>query len=321
MEKEQHNPDSRDFSTISPSARSLLLLKGLTNIPFAREAAELMVAPEEYAPYPSDKDLRYWMRVVHFENRYWSIDQLLAGLPVKNIMELSSGFSFRGLATVMQPGYHYIDTDLPGVIGVKREFVDALLRRHAGIAGDAVMGGPADGGAGGAGGQDGGAYAIGANSKLEILPLNALDKDQFGETVSHFPGGELAIVNEGLLMYLNRDEKRKLCGIIRDQLKQRGGYWITADVYLKRELDADLKMDDRLARFFEQHHVQDNMFESFQAAEDLFREAGFVLDQEAATDPAKLSSLPYLMKAATPEQLSRMGEMGKIHATWRLKAL
>jgi hypothetical protein len=322
MEKEQENPrerdlterDSpeRDFSTVSPSARSLLLLKGLTNIPFARQAAELMLTTEKYAPDLSDKDLRYWVRVVHFENRYWSIDQLLSDLPVKNILELSSGFSFRGLATVMQEGYnmregynmqegyYYIDTDLPGVIETKREFIGALQQRYAGDrAGEMVN--------------------AGTNSQLDILPLNALDKDQFEEIVSRFPGGELAIVNEGLLMYLNKDEKRRLCGIIHGILKRRGGYWITADIYLKREMDPDLKMDDKLARFFEQHHVRDNMFESFQAAEDFFREEGFLIDKEAVIDPSRLSSLHYLMETATPEQLGRMGHAGKIHASWRLK--
>jgi hypothetical protein len=33
--------NNRDFSSISPSAKWLLLLKGYTNIPFAREVAEM----------------------------------------------------------------------------------------------------------------------------------------------------------------------------------------------------------------------------------------------------------------------------------------
>ena len=49
---------------------------------------------------------------------------------------------------------------------------------------------------------------------MEILPLNALDEEKFNEVVSHFPPGEIVIVNEGLLMYLNNEEKQKLCSII-----------------------------------------------------------------------------------------------------------
>ncbi len=58
------------------------------------------------------------------------------------------GFLFRGLETVKQPGYHYIDTDLPDVIALKKEFVAALEKQPpAGV--------------------------------LEVLPLNALEEAQF----------------------------------------------------------------------------------------------------------------------------------------------
>ncbi len=114
------SPD-RDFNTISPSARTLLLLKGLTNILFARATAEAMLSPEPYIPDYSSTDIRFWGRVAHFESRYWSIDQLLSGLPIKNILELSSGFSFRGLVHAKEEGVYYIDTDLPDLIDSKKK--------------------------------------------------------------------------------------------------------------------------------------------------------------------------------------------------------
>src|ERR1700761_2791794 len=173
--------NQRDYSTISPSAQSLLYLKGLTNIPFARQAAELMMRPEKYVPDFSKRDFLFWGRVVHFESRYWSIDQLLADLPIKNILELSSGFSFRGLKAIEQDGAHYIDTDLPGVIESKAAFVNDL-QPHPN-----------------------------SKSKLEILPVNALDEEAFMAIVDRFPANEpIVIVNEGLLMYLSMPEKEKL---------------------------------------------------------------------------------------------------------------
>ena len=104
---EIRNLNNRNFNTISPSAKSLLLMKGYTNIPFARQAAELIVFPKKYIPDFSNNDMTFWARVVHFENRYRSIDQSLADLSVKNILELSSGFSFRGLETTRQEGFYY----------------------------------------------------------------------------------------------------------------------------------------------------------------------------------------------------------------------
>ena len=220
--KENENNQPRDYSTISPSAKALLFLKGYTNIPFARKAAELMALPEKYEPDFDKKDFRFWARLVHFESRYWSIDQLMAGLPIKNILEISSGFSFRGLAAVQQEGIHYIDTDLPEVIELKKQFIKEL---HPG--------------------------EINPNSKLETLPLNALDENAFEEIVSHFPADEpLIIVNEGLLMYLSTAEKEKLCKIIHNILDKRGGYWITADIYIKQRDEIPGMMDDKLSQFF-----------------------------------------------------------------------
>jgi O-methyltransferase involved in polyketide biosynthesis len=281
---------NRDYSTISPSAQSLLLLKGLTNIPFAREAAGLMMYPEKYEPDFNKKDFAFWARVVHFENRYWSINQLMADVPIKNILEISSGFSFRGLAAVKQDGIHYIDTDLPEVIALKKEYIKALQPD------------------------------INPKSKLEVLPLNALDEKAFEEIISHFPAGEpILIVNEGLLMYLSIGEKEKLFKIIHNVLDERGGYWITADIYIQqRKLLPGVEADDKLTAFFEKHKVREQMFESFEAAEKLFNDNGFIIDKKAHRDPDKVSTLKYMLQSASPEQLKLLSGAGKIHETWRL---
>lgn len=288
----QTNPPDRDFSTISPSARSLLLLKGLTNIPFARRTAELMLSPEPYIPDYSSTALHFWGRVAHFESRYWSIDQLLSGIPNKNILELSSGFSFRGLArTKKEDGVHYIDTDLPDLIDSKKRLAAALLKE-----------------------------GVNENSQLEILPLNALDETEFNRIADRFPDGPIVIVNEGLLIYLDPEEKEKLCGIIHRLLQRRGGYWITADIYIKKDMSAmGPAIDDQLSRFLDQHRVEEKKFDSFEAAEAFFARMGFVVDKEAEPDYASLSTMPYLLKSATPEQLLKGRELGKIQATWRLK--
>jgi len=67
---DQINSTNRNYNTISPSAKSLLLMKGHTNIPFARETAELIKYPEKFNPDFSKKDMTFWARVVHFENRH-----------------------------------------------------------------------------------------------------------------------------------------------------------------------------------------------------------------------------------------------------------
>ncbi|NML39726.1 hypothetical protein HHL17_21185 [Chitinophaga sp. G-6-1-13] len=282
----------RDFNTISPSARALLLMKGLTDIPFAREAARLMMAPEPYVPDYNTKEPWFWARLVHFENRYHSIDQLLQGITHQHILELSSGFSFRGLAAVQQQALHYIDTDLPDLIATKQRFLHDLQQ-----------------------------HLPPAKGQLETLPLNALDEQQFTAVTGRFAEGPLTIVNEGLLMYLDQQEKSVLCSLIRKTLETRGGYWITADIYIKRDRESEQAAgtEDQLSSFFAQHRINDNMFNSFDDAAAFFREAGFEIDKEAEPDYTRLTAFNHLLKNADSAMLERMRHRGKIHATWRLR--
>lgn len=285
------NKTERNFDTVSPSAKMLLLMKGYTPIPFARQAAELIMMPEKYIPDYKRKDFAFWARTVHLENRYWSINQLLEGLNIKNILELSSGFSFRSLEAVKQEGIYYIDTDLPGIIETKKNFIHSLSAENYPMKG-----------------------------KLEVAALNALDEKGLRELVSHFPPGEIAIVNEGLLMYLNMEEKERLCKSIHAILKERGGYWITADIYIKTYMNSmRLNLNDEMQQLLDNHHVDENRFESVEEAGDFFKRMGFVVDKEATMDRNKVSTLKYLLKNMSIWKMLRMRKAGKIQYTWRLK--
>ena len=265
-------------------------MKGLTDIPYARAAAELMSAPDVFEPQVSGQTPSFWGRVLHFEARYWSIDQLLQQRPLTNILELSSGFSFRGLEMLKQPGVHYIDTDLPEVIATKKRFVGGLTQPLPE-----------------------------AGSQLELLPLNALDAAAFHSVVDRFPAGPIAIVNEGLLIYLNDVEKAALCQTIRGILLERGGYWITADIYFRQAYqNIQGKIDDKLSRFLEEHDIRKNMFDTPELATAFFKAQGFIVEREAQTDVAKLSALPHLLKALPEEQQQALQDAGKMQLTWRL---
>jgi len=266
------------------------MLKGLTQIPYAREAAELMSYPDHYHPDFENTDLAFWTRVVHFESRYWSIDQLFHDLVFHNVMELSSGFSFRGLNMVQEKNIHYIDTDLENVIEYKKDLVKKLVE------------------------QD-----ISSPGKLEMLTLNVLDENEFNLIVDRFEDGPLVIVNEGLLMYLNSQEKEKLCKIISGVLARKGGYWITADIYRRTTLTRLKDNNDELKELTDQQHIEDNMFDDFDVARDFFRKQGFVVDMESTMDFSKITTIPYLFKNATEAELNAMRALPQVQTTWRLK--
>jgi len=283
----------RDFSSVSPSAKWMLLCKGYTKIPYAREVAELLEYPDKYIPDFTRRDFTFWASTLGLENRYRSIDQLLDDLKIKNILELSSGYSFRSLDYTQKKGVHYIDTDLPDVIAVKKEFISGLKKEE-----------------------------LNTGAQLELLPLNVLDENNFKEIIGHFPQGEVAIVNEGLLTYLIKQEKEKLCSIIHDILIERGGYWITADIHLKnKEARLGLKFSHEIKEFNVQQNTEENSFESFEKAEIFFREMGFVIDRVANVKYSEMGSFKYMMKSLKLRQLFKVRNGGKIQATWRLKAV
>lgn len=280
---------NRNFTTISPSAESLILLKGHTSIPFAQQTAELISFPDKFVPKFDNDDFTFWARVLHFETRYLSINQLIKGLEIKNILELSSGFSFRCLEQTSQKNYHYIDTDLPEIIELKQKILNELKVKH-------ILG------------------------TLELLSLNALDENQFREVVSHFPDGEILIINEGLLIYLDKTEKEKLCSIIHKLLRERGGYWITSDIYIKNQVQkTDINVDNKTKEFLEQHKIEENKFDSFDEAKDFFNENGFVIDKESNVDISALSSTKYFLKSLKIESFPKDHKTPKLQTTWRLK--
>ncbi|WP_143159883.1 hypothetical protein [Chitinophaga jiangningensis] len=282
-------PSNRDFNSISPSAKGLLYLKGHTTLPYAREAVALLAEPE---PFPADpeKVARYWARIVHFEQRYRSIDQLLQPIAIKNIIEISAGFSFRGLTMAADPSVYYIDTDLTEIIATKKAFIAQL---HP----DPLAG------------------------HLDIEALNALDEAAFRSLTARFPPGPVAIVNEGLLMYLDTAEKQQLCGIIRRILQQSGGYWITADIYIREDPEVAGKMyrNDALMQFLEAHRIEEKKFSSFEAAESFFEDMGFVIDEVAQPNHSLISSLPKFMETLTAAQKEKMKQVRRTRATWRLR--
>ena len=285
---------SRNYNSISPSAKSLLLMKGLTNIPYARETAALMQGPEVFDLDFNNKDFYFWMRVMHFESRYWSIDQLLAQIDYKNILELSSGYSLRGLDLCTKETIHYIDTDLPEVIAIKQQMIRQL-----------------------------GFESVELKGQLDLLSLNALDNAAFNTIAARFNAGPVTIVNEGLLMYLNTDEKKQFCASIHSLLKERGGYWITADVYAKLppEIRNAIPKSSSETAFHEQHHIEENKFDSYEAAKAFFHEQGFEIVKEANVDFKTLSVVPHLLKVLPPEARNSKTPPPKIQATWMLRAI
>lgn len=285
----------KSYTSISPSAKALLLTKALTDIPYIADAAKLVWGDSVAAMgKPKQDNPMFWGRLLHFEVRYKSVDQMLAELGGTNIFEISSGYSFRGLhMAVTRSDVFYVDTDLPGVVEDKLNLLDRLVETKD----------------------------LNLQSELIIKSLNALDENEFIKIIDLFPPGPITIVNEGLLMYLNNNEKSILCQIIHKILKQRGGYWITADIYIKKELGQST-VPDQFSQFLAAHNVEENKFESFTQAEEFFNAQGFKIHKKASPiDRQTLSALNYIDPKILQTYAQKTGSVPRIRETWALKAM
>ena len=151
-------------------------------------------------------------------------------------------------------GVVYVDTDLPAIAAIKADMVPHLHPEP--LAGT-----------------------------YRVQPLDALDAGAFRATVGAIPEGPLAVVHEGLLMYLDETEKARLAASVREALAARGGAWVTADVYIRSE--THLLRDENTQRFLEQHRVEEQKFADWAAAEAFFAGQGFTVARKLApsTDP------------------------------------
>ncbi|MFX1277320.1 MAG: hypothetical protein ACFFAT_20045 [Promethearchaeota archaeon] len=282
------------FELISPSAKYLLINKALTTIPFAKEAAEVMFGEKNVkSTRERINSIGPFLRLIHFEMRYRSVDNALSDIGIKNILEFSSGFSFRGLSMCKDPEVCYIDTDLPQIIDDKKIIVQDLRKKFCN-------------------------YPI---DNLYLRALNILDEKAFAEIISLFPAGPIAIVNEGLLSYLDELQKRKLCEIIHNLLSIRGGYWITADIYRKTNKEDPIIedfFDDYVKSFLEIHHVEENRFESFELWEAFFKNCGFDICKKIEASRSQISSIKFLARFSR-NKLEDLKRINMPRQTWILK--
>ncbi len=288
--------DSLDivFNSITPSAKSLLLTKAFTNIPFAKEAIEMIWQDKEVLRTFQDKisSLIFILRLIHFETRYWSIDEGLSMLDLKRILEFSSGYSFRGLDLCKDPEIQYIDTDLPQLIKNKELLINSLSKKYC-------------------------SYSI---NNLILKDLNVLNGEAFSKIIFLFSPGPIAIVNEGLLVYLTDGQKSKLCHNIHNVLSQHGGFWITADIYVKKDeaFPHEAKIvDEKGKEFLEDHNVEENKFESFEMAEAFFADHGFKIYKKVDVPSSRVISRS-LLKNIPRVLLEKLKDRKKTRETWML---
>lgn len=209
------NPPSGNttrFDRISLTARLAAYMRQYSDIPYARDIAELLHARESFGQLLSEhqmtsEDLIWYAPI--FEVRYKSITDTVRASGLKQVLELASGLSFRGLGLTQDPDVRYIETDLEGLTAEKSQLISILRDR----------------------------YQLPDFGNLHFVAANATLPGDLQVAAQGFdPGRPIAVVNEGFFPYLSASEMTSVVINIRDLLTEYGGVWITPDFAIKEDV-------------------------------------------------------------------------------------
>jgi O-methyltransferase involved in polyketide biosynthesis len=195
-----------DASLISVTAKLAAYFRQFSDIPFAAEVARRIGADDAFNRILREHGLerdKLTFYAPMFEARYKSITQLILASGAPQVLELASGYSLRGLDLTRSSTIRYVETDLPEVIAVKRSLLQDVRQHHD----------------------------IRGSTQHVVAAADALDLDQVRAAAAALDKRRpVAVLCEGLIMYLTKEETERLTTNIHRLLGEfAGGLWLTSD--------------------------------------------------------------------------------------------
>lgn len=263
--------DDRNYESIIPTAYVTAYPRIFTGTPYWKEIFDQLelLLDEEGIPKIAE-DSKIIRLAPELESRYLLINKLLEQSGVKQVLELAAGLSPRGLIMTADSSVKYTELDLPSMAHMKKKILAKVKE---------------------------------IPSNLHIVAGNALRLSDLEKATSDFDKSQpVAVINEGLLRYLNFDEKAQVAKNIRHILKQFGGTWITCDTTPKKFLAVQ---DKTTSPGFNKKFITktgknfyNNMFEDEHHVKQFFEDLGFsiqshsfneVIDELTSPDKLKLN--------------------------------
>lgn len=227
-----------EFESISPTAILTSYPRTFTEIQYEKEIYNWIDMNCSEKP-TLNKNL-----APEIEARYKLINKLLNNTDIKQVLEIASGYSSRGMI-YSQKGYNYIEMDLENVVINKRKIVKSISKQ---------------------------------SELLNIIEGNALERSDFERIDKYLDDREVAVINEGLLRYLTFEEKEIVAKNIYSILKKHKGVWITCDVTPKKFIASQDKalpdFNKNLNSVTDRNSLNDR-FEDIEHIKEFFGRIGF----------------------------------------------
>ncbi|MDD5147894.1 MAG: pyridoxal-phosphate dependent enzyme [Candidatus ainarchaeum sp.] len=252
---------------ISLTALAVANSRAFSDIPYAQEILAAAKKIEKTKEQPDSAKFFGFKEVApSYEARYKLVNKLLLESRQEQVLEIAAGLSPRGIYLASQIPIKYVEMDLPGLISTKRRILEKVRKD------------------------------LPPNFHLESG--NALDLKDLEAAARNFDKNkEIAIVNEGLLRYLNFDEKSVVAKNVHSLLSTFGGVWITPDITLKKGLAKENKSISIIKNTKKAIgiDINQNAFENQDEAKEFFERLGFNVEvhsflevENELVSPAKL---------------------------------
>jgi len=278
-----NNIDDNNYIDIIPTATLTAYPKIFTDIEYS---SEIFQEISKHNPIPEELIVK--KLAPEIEARYKLINKILDATDSTQILELASGLSSRGITYTKNPKVKYVEMDLPPLQELKKNILNSLKIN---------------------------------NVNLKLLSGNALRPEDFYKAISFFDVKKsITIVNEGLLRYLNFDEKALVAKNIRHVLEKAGGLWITSDITRK----SFLNNQNKNMPYFNQNMISKTnksynnyAFDNMEHVEEFFDNLGFSMEVHSYYEVEKELISP-LKLGYSAEKTSSLLEHGKV-VIFRLK--
>jgi O-methyltransferase involved in polyketide biosynthesis len=245
---------NNSYDKISQTAILTAYPRIFTDIPFSKEIFE------EFEKRRKEKnlgeislDLKVPKLAPELEARYKLVDKLLKQNQTTQILEIASGFSARGIEWAKNPNIEYVEVELAGLLEEKEEIIKKIIE---------------------------------IPENLHLKEGNALSLEDLRDATRFFKKEKrIAVVHEGLLRYLNFEEKALVAKNVHSFLEEFGGVWITPDITLKKllEVQEESTMPGKNKQIAELtgKEIDQNRFENEEAAQEFFKSFGFEIERHS----------------------------------------
>jgi O-methyltransferase involved in polyketide biosynthesis len=247
----------KEYSKISPTAVFCARMRAKQKLPFSEKIVNLINTKfkEHIEDLPDYGDtLNSKSDFVPFiEGRYYSLNDALSNIDNAFIVEIASGLSPRSLEFSNKKGILYLETELKGLIELKRKILTEIINQKK------------------------------MNVKnlffMDINPLDKEDMERIGKLyLEKGKNKKLIVIHEGLLMYFDKNEKE----IFRNNLKylfktySKEGLWLTSDFSrIKKKKGEVLGKENIRERISKVTKREFDYFESEEETKKFLKEGGF----------------------------------------------